>query len=345
MTVSSSGGPNDALAESQWRRCPFTGRWVAVAQARAGRPMDFARTAVKREAAFCPFCSGLEEFTPAEVLARRDPSTPANSPGWRVRALPNKYPAVLPQAAGTIEDHPLFASQPGIGVHEVFVESPEHLTSSSQLSAEQFADVLWIYRQRLGDVRRDTRLRYGLVFKNVGALSGASLEHLHSQMLATPMLPTTVIEELASCESYYQRQQRCLFCDVLAAELAVGERIVAATDEWVAFCPYASRFSWETWILPRQHQSDFTRLTDGQLGSLGSFLRQILARVEATLPLISYNYLLHTSPFDTLALEHYHWHLEILPRVTSVAGFEWGAGFAINTLSPEKAAEMLRQVT
>jgi UDPglucose--hexose-1-phosphate uridylyltransferase len=300
---------------------------------------------VHREPKFCRFCTGHEEHTTAEVLARRDPSTPANSPGWRVRAVPNKYPAVSPSLEGVLSDDGLFASQPGVGVHEVFIESPEHLTQSSQLSAEQFADVLWIYRQRLCDVRQDKRLKYGLIFKNLGELSGASLEHLHSQMLATPMLPATVAEELRAAENYHRRRGVCLFCDVLAAELAAGERIVAETKDWVAFCPYASRFSWETWVAPRQHDSDFTRLSDDQLASLGSFFRGVLARIEATLPVVSYNYWLHTSPFDTLALEHYHWHMEILPRVTNVAGFEWGAGFAINTLSPEEAAGMLRQVS
>jgi len=259
--------------------------------------------------------------------------------------VPNKYPAVLSSLNGELHEDGLFTSQSGVGVHEVFIESPEHVTTSSQLSAKQFADVLWLYRQRLMDVRCDKRLRYGLIFKNLGELSGASLEHLHSQLLATPILPATVAEELASAESYHQRRGRCLFCDVLAAELGTGERIVSETDEWVAFCPYASRFPWETWLLPRQHASDFTQLSDTQLSSLGAFLQNTLARIESSLPFVSYNYWLHTSPFDTLALEHYHWHMEILPRVTNVAGFEWGAGFAINTLSPEDAAAMLRQVS
>lgn len=330
-------------AGSQWRRCPITGRWIAIASGRLQRPNDFQRPIVGRSHSFCPFCSGHEEHTTAEVLARRDPSTPANAPGWRVRAVPNKYPAVSPTAEGHSTDTPFFTAQPGVGVHEVIIESPEHLTRSSQLSPERFADVLWVYRQRLIDLRQDTRLRHALIFKNLGELSGASLEHLHSQLLATPMIPATVQEEFAGATQHHRETGRCLFCDVLAAEMAAGTRIVAESPDWVAYCPYASRFAWETWILPRQHAPDFATLPDEQLASLSGFLRDVLARLEVRLPIVAYNYFLHTSPFDTTGWEHYHWHVEILPRVTYIAGFEWGSGFAINTLAPEAAAWQLRQ--
>ena len=337
-----SKAPDSSIPFPQWRQCLITGRWVAIAPGRAARPHDFhpVQTAHGREN--CPFCAGHEHETPAEVLTRRDPATSPDMPGWRVRVVSNKYPAVdgrLPlEQFGTGP----FAGLTGFGVHEVIIESPEHVAATAQISAAQFAEVLWVYRQRLIDLRQDRRLKYGLIFKNLGEPAGASLEHLHSQLVALPMVPDLVEQELAGSLAYHRTHGRCAFCDMISAELAHGERVVMATDDFIGLCPYASRFPWEVWLLPRRHCSRFESLTDADLPRLAATMHELLARLERVLPLPAYNYYLHTTPFDSSDLEYYHWHVEVTPRVTNVAGFEWGTGFAVNIVAPEQAAEQLK---
>ena len=255
--------------------------------------------------------------------------------------MPNKYPALEGDAAAASGDG-LFESQSGWGVHEVIVESPRHLTSSAQLADAQLADVLLAYRERMRALKRDPRLRYAMVFKNVGPAAGASLEHTHSQLIGLPIVPINVAEEMAGSLAYYERTGGCIFCRLLAAERQGGERMVMELGDFAAFCPFASRFPWETWLLPRTHGSHFEDLAQENLLQLAQIMRRVIVAIERVIDRPAYNYIIHTAPFDSPALGHYHWHMEIIPRVTNIAGFEWGTGFYINPLPPEEAAGRLR---
>jgi UDPglucose--hexose-1-phosphate uridylyltransferase len=227
-------------------------------------------------------------------------------------------------------------------VHEVIIESPDHVISLSALSEDQVRLVLHAYQDRLRQLGTDRRLAYAQIFKNSGAAAGASLEHAHSQLIATPVVPTQVQNELAKSRAYFEQHGRCVFCAMLDEEQRVRTRIVSESPNFIAFCPFASQFPYEVWLLPRRHQSHFESSETGELGEFARLVRDVVGRIECVLSRPAFNYLIHTSPFDTSSLEHYHWHLEFSPRLIKTAGFEWGAGDYINTVSPETAARALR---
>ncbi|HLA84522.1 MAG TPA: HIT domain-containing protein, partial [Thermoguttaceae bacterium] len=219
----------------------------------------------------------------------------------------------------------------------------QHLVSTSELAEEQIREVLWVYRDRLVDLKKDPRLVHGMLFKNVGAAAGASLEHIHSQLIATPFVPIAVWEEMTGSLEFYHSRGRCVFCEILGQELADRRRMVLDAPGFVAFCPFAGRSPFETWIVPKTHGSHYENLSENQLDELSGVLRRVVGKMESALGRPAYNYIIHTAPFDTPELGHYHWHIEIMPSVTKAAGFEWGTGFYINPVRPEDAASILAQ--
>lgn len=325
------------------RKDPIVGRWVIIAAERAKRPQDFQEDLLVRTVSACPFCEGHEQHTPPEILAYREPHSRPNGPGWRVRVVPNKFPAL--QVEGVLEKRGegIYDLMTGVGAHEVIIESPRHEVSMSRLSVDNLREVLWVYRDRLVDLRRDQRLVHGLIFKNVGALAGASLEHSHSQLIVTPVVPITIQEEINGGREFFNYRGRCIYCDMIQQEAATGSRIVLETSNFVVFCPFASRFPFETWIVPRQHSSHYENIPRQGVEELGVVLKTVLSKLEIALDNPPYNYVVHTAPFDSKELPHYHWHMEIMPRLTRVAGFEWGSGFYINPVYPEQAAAFLRE--
>ncbi|HLJ10855.1 MAG TPA: galactose-1-phosphate uridylyltransferase [Planctomycetaceae bacterium] len=329
---------------SDLRKDPIVGRWVIIATDRAKRPQDFPRTEPVKIGGFCPFCKGSEANTPPEILAYREPHTNANNPGWRVRVVPNKFPALQVEGALNKRGDGIYDLMNGVGAHEVIIECPHHETSMARLSIDNIREVLWVYRDRLVDLKRDPRLVHGLIFKNVGALAGASLEHSHSQLIVTPVVPISVWEEMTGSLEFYNYRGRCIYCDMIQQELATGSRIVLDTPNFVVFCPFASRFPFETWVLPKQHSSHYENIPRQGVEEMGTVLKTILGKLELALDDPPYNYIIHTAPFDTKEVPHYHWHLEIIPRLTRIAGFEWGSGFYINPVLPEQAGAFLREV-
>ncbi|MBS0264516.1 MAG: galactose-1-phosphate uridylyltransferase [Planctomycetes bacterium] len=329
---------------SDLRKDPITGRWVIIASNRGQRPQEFQKTFQLQRSETCPFCPGQECQTPPEVRAIRDPETRPDQPGWRVRVVPNRYPALHPQGDGTLLRDGVFEWGPGCGVHEVIIETPRHGASVALQSVDDLRDVLTIYQERLLVHRNDTRLAYGLIFKNSGPQAGASLEHSHAQFIATPFIPTVVAEELQGAHAYYRREQSCIFCDLVEQERQAQLRVVLESSGFVAFCPFASRFPFETWVTPRRHVSHFEDSSPSDLGELADVLKTVLGKIESSVSEGSYNYVLHTAPWREAAGPDYHWHLEILPRSTGIAGFELGAGAYMNPLAPESAARLLRDV-
>ena len=326
------------------RKDPIVGRWVIIATDRARRPTDFIRERVQiRGSGFCPFCYGNESKTPPEVLAYRSDGSQPNKAGWTLRVVPNKFPALGIEGTLNRQGEGLYDKMNGIGAHEVIIETPEHRTTMAALPAEQIESVLWAYRDRIVDLKKDTRFKYMLIFKNFGDAAGASLEHTHSQLIALPVVPKRVQEEVTGARDYYAYKERCLFCDMIRQEFSSGVRLVAENEKFFALCPFAPRFPFELWIVPKDHQSSFEESSRTEFRHLAALLKDMLGRLEAVLDHPAYNYIIHTSPVPDGVNDYYHWHLEIMPKLTNLAGFEWGTGFYINPTPPEEAAKFLRE--
>jgi UDPglucose--hexose-1-phosphate uridylyltransferase len=327
------------------RKDPVTGRWVIISTDRQKRPNDFRfdrAATIGRDQ--CPFCPGREFLTPPEVLSYRQHGGSANTPGWDVRVVPNKFPAL--QVEGTLdrEGEGMFDRMNGVGAHEVIIETPDHGRTLASMSEPEIERVLSAYRDRMLDLKQDRRLRHILIFKNHGGAAGATLEHTHSQLIALPIVPDFVREEIDGARRHFAEKERCVFCDILSQELGDRRRLVAENADIVALAPYAPRFAFETWLLPKRHASRFEHAPRHEYESLARLLKLVLQRVDRALELPAYNMIVHTSPFSEDTSEVYHWHLELLPKLTRVAGFEWGTGFYINPTSPEEAARVLRAV-
>jgi UDPglucose--hexose-1-phosphate uridylyltransferase len=327
------------------RKDPIVGRWVIIATDRAKRPLTPRSEPIAAGSGPCPFCPGQESNTPLEILSYRDGNSKPNQPGWRVRVVPNKFPALQIEGELHKRGEGIYDKMNGIGAHEVIIDCPGHETSMANLSEENIREVLWVYRDRLVDLKKDPRLVYGMLFKNVGALAGASLEHSHSQLIVTPIVPINVQEEMNGALEFFNYRGRCIFCDMAHQEHAAEKRVVLDTPNFLSLTPYASRFPFETWILPKQHNSHFENIHKIEVDELGTVLRTVLLKLETALDRPSYNYIIHTAPFDAQTLPHFHWHIEVIPRLTRVAGFEWGTGFYINPVPPEQAAGILRETT
>ncbi len=327
----------------EYRRDPITGRWAVVAPARALRPMvPRPAPAHADPPADCPFCPGNEHDTPGELLADRAPGTAPNGPGWRLRVVPNRYPAVEPLAHFAPTDDP-FAVAPALGRHEVVIACPEHVERAAELPAGAYRGLFRAYRERMLAHAADPALAYTLAFKNVGADAGASLAHAHSQLVATPFVPPLVREELDAAAAHHARTGRCAFCDLVATERA-GPRCVCETEAYLAVAAFAPRFAYEVWVLPRHHVARYETLSDEGIGELAVAVRRVVAALDAVLGPVAFNWFVHTAPLRSPELPHFHWHLELLPRTARPAGFEWGGGCHVTAVAPERAAADLRTV-
>jgi len=326
------------------RKDPISDRWVIIATERAARPTDFKATPQPIKGGFCPFCKGNEDKTPPEITAIRKGGTKRDEPGWSVRVVPNKFPALQIEGSLGKRGDGIYDLMNGIGAHEVIIETPEHEITMTGLPRNHIASILTTYRDRLVDLKRDQRFVYGLIFKNVGSAAGASLEHTHSQLIATPIVPIIIAREMKNCLNFYNYRGRCIFCDMIVQEKSSETRVIADSGSYLAFAPFAPRFPFECWVLPKEHQTHFENLSNEEADELAGLMKLVLSKIESSLNQPPYNFIIHSTPFDQGKAEHYHWHIEIIPRLTKVAGFEWGTGFYINPVAPESAAEYLREV-
>jgi len=325
------------------RKDPVVGRWVIIASERGRRPSDFVREPPPRLSASCVFCGGHEDKTPPEILAGRGPDSHPNGPGWSYRVVANKFPALRIEGDLEPSGEGLFDRMNGVGAHEVVIETPEHDASLATLGVDAVADILGAFRERVLDLKKDPRFEYILVFKNHGEAAGASLEHPHSQLIATPIIPIMVLEELTGAARYWEMKERCVWCDIVRQERRAGVRTIAEADGFAALAPFAPRFPFETWILPVRHRSAFEECGVDDLRSLARLLSDFLRRMNRVLKDPPFNFMLHSAPLREPALDYFHWHLEIIPILSRMAGFEWGSGFFINPLPPEDAARALRE--
>lgn len=326
------------------RKDPIIGRWVIISTERGKRPSDFSTQPKQKDNKTCPFCYGNEHLTPPEVYALREEGSKPNQPGWKLRVIPNKYPALIIEGELNREGEGMFDRMNGVGAHEVIIESPDHMKDLADLDSRQIEEVIRAFILRMKDLRNDVRFRYCLVFKNHGEAAGASLEHTHSQLIATPIVPKAVTEEMKGSKLYFDFKERCIYCDIIRQELLTNTRLVGQNEHVVAIEPFAPRFPFETWILPRNHIHRFEESDEDTLISLALILKQTLLRLRSALNDPPFNFMIHTGPWVEGNKLHYHWHMEIFPKLTRVAGFEWGTGFYINPTPPEEAARYLNEI-
>jgi UDPglucose--hexose-1-phosphate uridylyltransferase len=325
------------------RKDPVLGRWIIIATERGKRPTDFIISEPSSKGGFCPLCPGNEKTTPNEVLSYGPEGRRPNTPGWDLRVVPNKYPALVIEGDLKKEGEGLYDKMNGIGAHEVLVETPNHNEFFTSLPPARMVKIFMAFRDRLLDLKKDKRFKYVMIFKNHGRAAGASLEHSHSQLVALPILPRMVVSELAGALSYYQYKERCVYCDIIRQELQGRERLVCENEHFIVITPYAPRSPFEMWVLPKQHSSKYSTESSAMLLSLSEIFSEAMRRLEVCIPNVPYNFVLHTSPLRSPELKHYHYHFEIMPKLTNMAGFEWGSGFYINPTPPEDAAKFLRE--
>lgn len=331
------------------RRNPISKEWVIIATERQRRPSDYKHDGSGSQVRpefdeRCPFCPGNEDKTPPEVLAYREGEQPANSTGWWVRVVPNLYPALRIEGDLGRRGFGPYDFMNGIGAHEVIIESPLHNKCISQVGVYQAQEIAWAYRERYLDLMRDDRFKYVLIFRNHGVEAGTSLEHPHSQLVALPFVPMGIRLEIEGSRVYLQNHDRCIHCDIIAQELHYEKRVVAQNDHFVAFEPFASKFPFETAVVPKRHNARFEDQDRPGMEAFMSITQEVLSRLRICLNDPPYNFTIHTSPFSGKDDEWYHWHLHILPRLTIAAGFEMGTGVYINVTAPEDAAQYLREV-
>ncbi len=338
---------------SELRQDPVIGRWVVIAPERGARPQEFEPEPEEDiRADVCPMCEGNERMTLPEVFAIRD-STEPDRPGWYVRVVPNKFPALRVEGELEAVETGLFPHMNGIGAHEIVIETSEHTMDLAFAPDEQIIRVLTAFRRRVEDLRRDTRFRHFVVFRNHRRAAGATLSHPHSQIIALPIIPKLLLDQLAGSSRYFSQNGRCIFCDIVQRELDEEVRIVQATDHFVAAALYASPYAYGVNIYPRRHSHDFVTMTVEEQVDLASLLRRLLMAYRSAAFNPPYNLVFQMAPSIPPACEvpqgcanmeeHYHWHIQVAPRLSSVAGLEWGTSFYINPVAPEEAAADLRK--
>ena len=334
---------------SEIRQDQATKRWVIMATERAKRPRDLAarqpaKTEHEERSAKCPFCPGNESMTPPELLAYREAGAPANSRGWQVRVVPNAFPALRPEGEVMVREPHWFTSVTGVGAHEVLIESPMHNADPATMTVEECTRVLTAAAERFEALQQDRRLSYIAFFRNHGLPAGSSLTHPHTQIIATPIAPTNVREEVEEARRHYDDRLHCVYCDTIQRESDAGERIVLETDSYCVFEPFASRWPFETWIVPREHAAAFRPGDASDIQAFAHAARTTLNALHGALGDPAYNLVMHEAPLRDSCEDYYHWHIEIIPRLTRIAGFEWGTGFYINPTMPEDAARYMREV-
>ena len=328
---------------AQLREDPIVRRWIVIDSDHPKGPNDFVKEDhAPRQEATCPFCPGRENRTPSEVDAVRPDGLPSKIDQWKVRTIPNKFPALGHDVPLEKEGVGMFDLISGYGAHEVVIETPHHNKQMSDLTVAEMVLVLYQYQRRYKTLSSDAQLKYVTIFKNFGASAGATIEHSHSQIIALPMVPKSVLEEINGAEDFHKINKSCVFCEILRQEYQDKERLVCENDAFVSFCPFAPRYAFETWVMPKVHQAHFVDLDETGINSLAQHLLDILNRIKKALSNPSYNFYLHTSPINYGRPDCYHWHIEIIPKLTRSIGFEWGTGLQIVPTFPHEAARYLR---
>lgn len=335
---------------SELRRDPVTGSWVIFAPQRAGRPHDFVeRRRFRTAPEGCPFCPGHEEQTPPELM--RFPAA-GEYPGqpWSLRVVPDKFPMLKPGQTYHRFGEGMFDLMDGHGHHEQVIESPLHDEEFDMYRDSHVRTILHVYQNRCAELGRDERIHQVLIARNSGSDAGEGISHPNTHVVALPIVPKRILEEVAGSHRYYKFKERCLYCDIIQQEQSEGTRVVAQNDAFIAFCAYAGRSPFEIVVTPRQHNARFEAIRPNEIALLAELFKGVLGTLQRCLERPPMNFIFHTAPTpqacrDDLAdaTKYYHWHIEIIPKLTRTAGFEWGSGYHINPILPEDAARWLRE--
>jgi len=326
------------------RKDPITGTWVIISEERKKRP-KYYQIVVDKDLSMpenCPFCPGNEAMTPPETYALRPGPSRPNGPGWDLRVVPNKFPALRIEGELRKSGEGFYDKISGIGAHEVIIETPQHPRDRADIDSTQIKNTLLAAKYRVLDLKKDTRFKYIMVFKNFGPTAGATLSHSHTQLIALPVVPLRVQEEIDGARAHFALKERCIFCDIIHYESEVDRRLLMENEHFIVLAPYAPRFSFELAVYPKRHNPSFESTPDPELESLSSILSETLARVARLLNKPDYNLIIHNAPCQNNVGEYYHWHIEFMPVLARAAGFEWGTGFYINPISPEESAQALK---
>jgi len=327
---------------AELRREPVARRWVVILTAETKDPKDYLvfkkpyREIEPIEP--CPFCPGNETLTPEQILAIEE----GGEGKWTVRVVPNKFPFF--RIEGELDRRPegMYDLMNAIGAHEIVIETPDHGGAWGRMGPDQIQRVLKAYRERSSDLARDRRFRQILILKNH---PGVFYLHPHSHVLAMPVIPGRIDEEVWGALDYSGRKERCIFCDIIKEEITSGKRVILETPHFLSFCPFASRYPFETWIIPRRHSPDFVSIRDEEMWDLASLMETVFDRLLRLLKDPPYSFAIHSSPVqEKYHRSEYHWHMEIRPRIGLGEGFEWATGFFVNPTPPEVAASHLREV-
>ncbi len=328
---------------AELRQNVVTREWVIINPERAKRPDQFAErkaaeTPLPMSDPDCPFCVGNEHLTINESFKISDGGN------WRVRVVGNKFPAVENRGDRVRKTDGIYRSMTAVGFHEVVIEHPLHNMTMALMSDKQVADILMAYRERYREIRWDDRVEAIIIFKNHGETAGTSLVHPHSQLVATPVVPSQIRNRMEEAIRYFDDTGECVCCRTLRDEMSAGERIICENDDFAAFIPYAALSPFHTWIFPRRHSSSFDETTDSEIPGLAKCLRTVLAKLYHGLNNPDFNFSIRSIPTRELHVEYFHWYLTIVPRVTKTAGFEIGSGMYVNSALPEQSAEFLRNI-
>jgi UDPglucose--hexose-1-phosphate uridylyltransferase len=327
---------------TELRQDPFTKEWVVIATERARRPGQLFHTNHEqgpKTLDTCPFCPGNESMTPPALYEPRDNGT------WKVRVFPNKYPALrVEESADRVVDDGRLVRMGGLGVHEVVVESPVHNQSIDSLPELQICEIVNALLARFHDLKRDPRLKTLIMFKNSGSVAGATIDHPHWQLIGIPIVPPEIRRKWAVAHQHHDDLGTNLYAEILAMELALGDRVVLETAHFAAVQPYASRVPFETWIFPKAPQTSFGQLHGLAVVDFARVLKRVVAGIVRALGHANYNFVIHTAPFEDEHKGWFLWHLAILPRHSIPAGFELGTGIYINVTRPEETSAYLRDV-
>ncbi len=330
---------------SELRQNFATKEWVVIATERARRPEEMARHEARKPVGHlvpgCPFCPGNENLTPPEVL--RVPLS--KDVPWHARVVPNKFAALSREAQLTrTVTRCSRRVVNGFGVHDVIIETPDHAQVMALMPDSYVAEILRIYKTRYDELSLDPRIAHVTIFKNHGLDAGTSLEHPHSQLIATPVISLQVRERFQHAVRHFDDFGECMFCQMIEEELEEQTRIVSLSEHFVALEPYASPAPFCTQIYPRRHMASFGDVSAAEINDLARMLRSTLARLYHGLADPDFNFTIRSAPAENVGVKYFHWYLSIIPRLTRVAGFELGSGMFINTVLPEAAAEFLRKV-
>ncbi|OGW26975.1 MAG: hypothetical protein A2X59_00230 [Nitrospirae bacterium GWC2_42_7] len=333
------------------RKDPLLGRWVAVLN-QSKSPSEYGQYALDADKEEnCIFCAGKEKDTPGEICSIPKSGTGHNPHEWWTRVIPNFNPIFRVEGELGRKGEGMYDKMNSIGANEIIIESPEHSVRPEDIGLDQMVRVIMTYKDRMVDLEKDHRLRYTLIYKNSGRKAGADFSHPISHLASTPVIPKRVKEELDGAKQYYAYKERCIFCDIVREELRTATRVITETRYFVAFCPFASKFPFETSIIPKRHNCAFQDIRTDEIEDLALILSVILKKLRASLTNLPFNYFIHSAPnriprknhWHTLG-DDFHWHLEIMPRLLNTSGFEWSSGFYILPTSPEDAAKHLREV-